>query len=221
MTDRRRALLESLAGTVLALPGDGVRRVGIDGVDGAGKTVFADQLGEVLVEHGASVIRAGVDGFHHPRSVRYRRGRSSPQGYFLDSYDYPTLRRRLLDPLGPGGSGRFVRVVWDVTPDRAVALAEERAGPGDVLVFDGIFLHRRELRDCWDLSVFLRVDLRVSLARCAARDGTDPDPAAPSNRRYVEGQRSYLRECAPESAASVVVDNDDLAAPFVVHSATR
>jgi len=64
-----------------------VLRVGIDGVDGAGKTTFADELAAALAPFGRPVIRAGVDGFHHPRAVRYRRGRESPEGFFRDSYD--------------------------------------------------------------------------------------------------------------------------------------
>lgn len=56
----------------------------------------------------------------------------------------------------------------------------------------------------------------VSLARCASRDGSSPDPAAPSNRRYVEGQRLYLRNCQPEAKATLIVDYNDLSAPSLV-----
>lgn len=54
-----------------------------------------------------------------------------------------------------------------------------------------------------------------STGRMAVRDGSPADPAGPANRRYVGGQRRYLRECDPASRATVV-DNADLAAPFVV-----
>ncbi len=50
----------------------------------------------------------------------------------------------------------------------------------------------------------------------AARDGGDPDPAAPANRRYVDGQRLYLATCRPRERASVVVDNTHPAVPVVV-----
>jgi uridine kinase len=40
-----------------------------------------------------------------------------------------------------------------------------------------------------------------------------PDPAALSNRRYVEGQGLYVARCDPRSRATVVVDNSDLASP--------
>jgi uridine kinase len=217
VTPQRRELLRTVAGRVLELPRDRVTRVGIDGVDGAGKTTFADELALTLEGLGRRAIRASIDGFHSPRVVRYRLGRRSLEGYFLDSYDYPSLRGELLDPLGPGGSGRYRTAVFDHLSDSPVSASERRARPEDVLVFDGIFLHRSELRGAWDLSVFLDVAFDVSIPRCAWRDpGFGPsDPEAEDNRRYVEGQRLYLRWCEPRRHATIVVDNNDLAAPYL------
>lgn len=86
------------------------------------------------------------------------------------------------------------------------------------LIVDGIFLHRAELRDFWDVSVFLYVDFSVSMARNAAReqapDAADPQP--PSYRRYVGGQQRYLAECTPQQQADIVIDYNDLAAPKIV-----
>jgi uridine kinase len=84
------------------------------------------------------------------------------------------------------------------------------------VLVDGIFLHRPELRGYWDVSILLAVPFSESVARCAARDGSDPDPAAATNRRYVEAQRRYLATVAPEARATVVIDNTDLADPRVV-----
>lgn len=214
MAADRQALLAHLADEIAALPNAGTSFVGIDGVDGAGKTVFADELAEALRQRERAVIRAGVDSFHHPRAVRYRRGRDSPEGFFRDSFDYPLLSRVLLDPLRSGT--RYRTAAFDYTTDTFVDAAEEAVPPRAVLVFDGIFVHCAELRPYWDHSVFLRVGFDVSVARFAGRDGGSPDPTAASNRRYVDGQRLYLSECRPEEHATVVVDNSDLAAPFVV-----
>ena len=46
-----------------------VARVAIDGVDGAGKTTFAEELADILRMLPREVIRASVDGFHHPRAL--------------------------------------------------------------------------------------------------------------------------------------------------------
>lgn len=213
---RRTDLLAGLARRVIDLDANRVLRVGVDGVDGAGKTVFADELADAVRALGRPVVRSGVDAFHHPRRVRYQQGATSPQGYFADSYDYPLLRKVLLDPLGPGGDRRYKVAAFDHRTDQPVEAAWEAAAPDAVLVFDGIFLHRPELRGCWDFSVFLEVEFDVSVARCASRDGSEPDPSAESNRRYVEGQRLYISQCRPASYASVVVDNQDLAAPRLV-----
>jgi len=212
----RHTVISAVAGTVDALRLRHPTRVGIDGVDGAGKTVFGDELASALRRLGRHVIRAGIDSFHNPRAVRHRLGRQSPDGYFRDSFDYELVRRVLLDPLSPGGSGRYRPAAFDHRSDRAVDVAEQRAPAGAILVFDGIFLHRPELAGHWDYSVFLRVGFDVSVPRCARRDATSPDPHAESNRRYVDGQRLYLDQCRPERRATVVIDNEDLAAPFVV-----
>jgi uridine kinase len=99
-----------------------------------------------------------------------------------------------------------------------VAAPERAAARGSILVFDGIFLHRPELRDYWDVSIFLEVAFAASVARCAQREGSSPDPEAAANRRYVEGQMLYLRTCDPRARASLTIDNNDLLAPFIVHT---
>jgi uridine kinase len=215
MTNRER-VLGTVAREVLQFPVDRIIRVGIDGVDGAGKTMFATELAYKLQTSGRPVIRATVDGFHNPRAIRYARGRSSPEGYFADSYNYAALRAALLDPLSPEGSGRYRTAVFDHRADLPVEMPEQEAMPASILVFDGIFLHRPELRDCWDFSVFLKVRFDVSVARCARRDGTSPDPSEVANRRYVEGQKLYLCACEPWACATLVIDNNDLAQPFIV-----
>jgi uridine kinase len=173
VTSRRRAeLLTALAYWVRSRHPARRLRVAVDGVDGAGKTVLADELADRIMAYGRPAVRASIDGFHRPRAERYRLGRTSPEGF--------------------------------------------QAGADTVLVFDGIFLHRSELREQWDFSIFLQVGFDVSVARCASRDGTSPDPFAGVNQRYVEGQRRYFHDARPWRQATVVVDNTNLAEPSIV-----
>ncbi|WP_299715232.1 uridine kinase [Tardiphaga sp.] len=215
-TENRKRLLAELAGRLVLASPDRTLRVAIDGIDGAGKTTFADELSAVVAALGRPVIRASVDGFHNCRAVRYRQGRHSPAGFFQDSYNYTALKKYLLDPLSPGGSHRYRRACFDHVTDRAVSVVKADAPPFSILLLDGIFLHRSELLAYWDVSIFLRTDFAVSVARCAARDGSSADPAAPSNRRYVEGQRLYLQSCQPEARATIVIDYNDLRSPTIV-----
>jgi uridine kinase len=151
-----------------------------------------------------------VDRFHNPRAIRYFRGRHSPEGYFRDSFNYDALIGNVLEPLGPGGSRQYRPATFDYKTDEPVISPLLRASEKAVLLVDGVFLLRPELRQYWDFSIFLDVTFDVATQRMATRDGIPSD-----NRRYVDGQRLYLNECRPQSLARVVIDNNDIANPVL------
>ena len=217
-SEQHASLLDRLADAVVSLHPDRRIRVAIDGVDGAGKTMLADALAPRVAGKARPVIRASVDDFHNPRGIRYALGKYSPDGFYLDSYDYDAFRRLLLEPLGPDGSGRYVAKHFDHRTDQRVEAEMCDASPSSALIVDGIFLHRPELRSYWDLSIFLRVDFDISVPRGVARDQTPDaiDPASPAYQRYVGGQKLYLAASEPERQADIVIDYNDLKAPEAV-----
>ena len=173
-------------------------------------------LSAALGHVGRHTVNVSLDGFHQPRAVRYRRGRDSPEGFWLDSYDYQAFSEHVLQPFAPGGSREYRQAVHDLATDEPVNGDSLTAPSGTVLIVDGLFLHRDELADVWDFSVFLRAPFSVTAERLAGRDGTDPDPDHPSITRYVNGQRLYLAACSPWRRATVVIDNTDLLAPRII-----
>src|SRR5579862_1488825 len=106
----RGELLDRLAGAIESVITPHPLRVAVDGPPAAGKTTLANELALLLRSRGREVIRASAESFHLPRAQRYRRGEFSPEANYHDSFDYGTLRRVLLDPLGPELTGR-----WDLT----------------------------------------------------------------------------------------------------------
>lgn len=181
--------------------------IAVDGVDGSGKTTFAGRLAAAIADAGRPALIVHEDDFLAPREVRHRRGRHSPEGFFRDSYDLDALIRHVLDPLRPGGNRRVRRRFFDHRADAALDPLDEHVPPETVVVVEGMFLHRDELADRWDWSVFLDVPFTETARRMAERDGSHPDPEHPSMRRYVEGQRLYLAQCRPHRRATVVLDN--------------
>jgi uridine kinase len=210
---QRRRLLDEVAGLVPPAAGADCVRVAVDGVDGAGKTIFADELAASLARKSRDAIRISVDDFHHRREIRYRRGRDSPEGFWLDSFDYARLASDVLEPLGPGGSRRYRCAAHDLDTDAEVRAPRRTAAPGAVLVLDGLFLHRGGLAGRWNLSIWLDVPFDITASRLAARDGTSPNPASATLARYVEAQRYYIATCDPMSRASLVIDNSNVDAP--------
>lgn len=71
-------------------------RVGIDGVDASGKTILADALADYLQLQEVNVIRSLIDGFHNPKAIRYQQGRNSPEGYYMDTTNYPVVIESIL-----------------------------------------------------------------------------------------------------------------------------
>ncbi|MGE0172255.1 MAG: uridine kinase [Oligoflexales bacterium] len=212
----RQKLIAAIADRIIEMRHDGVLKIAIDGVDGAGKTCFADELAEEMNGREARVIRSSVDFFHNPRLKRYERGQFSPEGYFTDSFNYSKLKEVLLDPLSPGGSLVYQPAFFDHKKDQEVEVHKRTAASGSILIFDGIFLHRNELVKYWDFSIFLTVNFTVSVPRFAKRDKGPTDFRDPLNQRYVGGQELYFAACSPSKRASLVIENNDLACPRVI-----
>ncbi|HYZ99565.1 MAG TPA: hypothetical protein VE575_12490 [Acidimicrobiales bacterium] len=218
----RRSVLEQLAAEVAARRHEHVLRVGVDGIDGAGKSTFADELAAILRDRDVPVIRASTDSFHNRRAVRWSKGKLSPEGFYRDSHNLELLTALLLDPLSAQPPAPYRRAAFDEPSDSPVDAPVETALPGTVLVFDGLFLHRPELRDYWDFSIWIDGERRVTeqrIDRASAAIAPGPPGLLDLLRscarlgRYVGGMRLYLDECDPRHRASAVVDNNDFLEP--------
>ena len=215
----REQILENLASTITAIRLPHPTRVAIDGIDAAGKTFLAEELADHLVANGRKILRASLDSFHRPREFRYRLGYDSPEGYFHDSFDYDALLSLLLLPLGPGGSRRCRRRIYDIRTESPVQDEFIQVPADAILLFDGVFLLRPELIDVWDFRIFLNVDFETSLQRALDRDlpvlGSVEAIKQRYLERYIPGQRLYLETVRPQTLANVVVDNHHLSNPLI------
>ena len=201
--------MDSLADEILGLYGKGRTFVAVDGIDGAGKRPFADDLAVSLARGGHAVFRASIDRFHRPRAERYARGEHSAEAYYRDSFDYDTFRRVLVEPFRFAGSSGFITDYFDVARDMPVIDPPWLTGPADaVLVVDGAFLNRPELRGIWHWSAWLDADPAAAEARILELDG----PAGFSPR-YPGGQALYEADADPRRVATAIIDNTDPAHP--------
>jgi uridine kinase len=182
--------------------------VGIDGPDAAGKTVFADRLSDKL---GGDAVRASTDAFHNPVAVRRRRGEFSPEGYYRDAFDYVAIVDELLEPFRAGRT-RVGTCRYDYGTEEPIHV-DVAVPTRSVLLFDGVFLLRRELRQYWTLCVYLSVSPEESLRRGVERDaklfGSEADAARRYAARYLPAQALYRAEVDPERLANIVVDNTE------------
>ncbi len=193
-------------------------RVAIDGVDAAGKTTLADELRTILRGNERTIIRASIDGFHNSAAVRHRDG-ESPQGYYDNSFNYGALVEELLEPLGPKGTLLYRTAVFDYRTDKAIQMDLIKAAFNSILLFDGVFLLRKELYKYWDFTIFIEVSFDVVLDRVKDRDtvlfGTPEMLCQRYDSRYIPRQKIYLNNEHPSSKAMVIIENDDPRNPKV------
>ncbi|MGH9223931.1 MAG: response regulator [Acidimicrobiales bacterium] len=102
--------------------------VAIDGASGTGKSTFADEVADALGARRRLVVRASIDSFHRPQRDRYRRGKESAAGYYLDSHDLTALQERLLAPFRRG-TGTYVTAVFDEPSDCEITAPALAAPP--------------------------------------------------------------------------------------------
>jgi len=190
----RHLVLAELGDALAAIHAtDRLTRIGIDGVDGAGKTSLAEEVAQLLTKRRRPCVRVSLDFFERSPAERYARGELSPEGYYLDGFDVERLRAHILSIGGP---------------------------PELVVVVDGIFLQRPELADLWDAAVWVEADLDVAVERALERDLPRLDSIdAELERyrlRYLPAQRRYIEEQRPHERAEYVLRNTGLDEPELV-----
>ncbi|SDQ72560.1 hypothetical protein [Quadrisphaera sp. DSM 44207] len=184
----------------------GARRVGVDGAVPGDRARIADALEEALRREGRRVLRVSAEDFLRPRSVRLEHGADDPDAGYERWYDTSALLREVLDPLAPGGSGRWLPSLWDPVPDRATRAPRQHAPPGAVLVLDGPFLLRWEMAGALDLVVHLQTSPAAQRRRLPPRDV----------ERATGAWARYLAETDPAARADVLVRCEDPAHPALV-----
>ena len=121
----------------------------------------------------------------------------------------PAASRATIDDFHRPGQKRYYPDSFDFA-----AFRSHVEGLPTPVIADGVFLHHPDLRDLWDLTVFLRCDREVARARGIARDASWMKGAHERYAgRYLPGESRYLEEVRPEALADVVVDTTDLDRP--------
>jgi hypothetical protein len=173
-----------------------ILRVAVDGHAAAAPADFADALVGPLRLLGRPVLRVGAEWFLRPASLRLERGRTDPDAFYDDRLDVAALRREVLDPLGPDGSGRYLPTLWDPATDRATRAQYAEAPRWAVLIVDGTLLLGHGLP--FDLTVHLRLSAGARERR-----------ADESERWALPAYARYEQEVDPERAADVLIRLDD------------
>ena len=176
--------------------------VGIDGAGEIGGTALADAVAERIRSTGRPVIRISTNWWWRPASLRLELGHTDVDMLLYGWVDSAALRREVLQPLGPGGSGRYLPRLRDAATDRSLRDERSVAAAGAVLIVDGPFLLAAEL------SMAAVVHLQVSPARLTR-------VLPPEKRWWVEAFERYQATENPAVLADVVIAYDHPQSPAI------
>jgi uridine kinase len=164
----------------------------IEGPGGSGKTTLAAAVAarrpDVTLVHG--------DDFYGPEERDWRSW--SPRQGYQRYFDHQRVERQLLRPLKAGRPATFQRYDWEHR-----ALADwVTVQPNGIVLVEGVYLLRRELRPYWDLAVYVDTPRDLRQARLYARGENDAGWIA----RWTAAEDYYEQVEVPAQAAGLTVN---------------
>ncbi|MBH0774988.1 nucleoside/nucleotide kinase family protein [Nocardia bovistercoris] len=137
----------------------GHRLIAVDGADAAAPVALAELLAAEVRERGGAAEVISTHDFVRPASLRLEFGRTDEMSYRDTWFDFPALRREVLDALRT--HDRWLPALWDERHDRSARTPVRTAHPRTVLVVAGPMLLGRGL----DFDVTVRLDMSESALR--------------------------------------------------------
>lgn len=171
----------------------------MDGAVEADTRWYADHLADALRQAARPVLLASWSGFWRSRSLRFEFGREDPDAYYDGWLDVPGVYRELLEPLEKPTGRWWVPSLYDPATDRASRAPRREVPDEAVLVFDGSFLLRNDVR--WGFDAVLHLSTSDHAIRRRVPDD-DVD-------RVLGGWHRYLSQDEPEDAATAVLRCED------------
>lgn len=181
-----QAQINSLTQHLDSLPATGRRLVAVVGAPGAGKSTLAEAVVEHLKQTGRKVQLVPMDGFHLDNGILNARGlfarKGAPQTF--DAAGFLSMVQRLVE------GDEVIAPTFDRARDISIAGAVEVPADVELLVLEGNYLLLdqpiwRELKQYWDLSVYLDVPIAELERRLIQRwlDHGLEQPAAEARAR--------------------------------------
>ncbi|MFA5086877.1 MAG: HAD-IA family hydrolase [Candidatus Paceibacterota bacterium] len=191
--------------------------VGINGIDTSGKTKFAEAFSRFLISKNKKVQTINLDDFHNPKEIRYS-GKSQADNYYNKSFDIQTIIEKLLVPVREKNEYSVRLALLDLHADKYEKEKTFSFDKDTIVVFEGVFLFRKELDPYLDYKIFIEIPLEESKKRAMVRDVPifGKEIIKKYDEKYLPAQKKYLEESVPAEIADMVIDNADWEYPKII-----
>ncbi len=183
--------------------------VAVSGIDASGKGYVAERLAARLEAAGLRVARTGLDGWLNLPPVRFDPGHPA-EHFYRHAFRFDEMFERLILPLR---DRRSIRLEADFTEETASAYRKHVYAfeDVDVVLLEGIYLLRPDLRPRYDLAIWIDCTFETAIERAIARgqEGLPPGETARAFRTiYLPAQEIHFARDDPKTSADLVVVND-------------
>lgn len=190
---------------------DGARAllVALSGIDGAGKGYLGEQLVAALRGRGLNAVLITIDPWLNLPATRFSAERPAAH-FYANAIRFEEMFEKLVLPLK---RNRSVRVEAEVAEETATEFRRYsyEFNDVDVIVLEGIYLLRRDLRRHYDLSIWIECSFETALERAVGRaqEGLPPaETIRAYQTTYFPAQLIHFALDEPWAAAALVISND-------------
>jgi len=183
--------------------------VAVTGIDGSGKGYVAELMTVTLKARGLRTVNINVDGWLSLPSVRFSE-KDPATHFYVNALRFGDMFATLVRPLR---DQRSIRVEADFVEETDVEYRRHlyEFVDVDIIVLEGIYLLKRELRKEYDLSIWIDCTFETALERAVGRSQENLPPAetiAAYHRIYFPAQEIHARRDRPRDAATLILTND-------------
>ncbi len=183
--------------------------VALSGIDGSGKGYVSARILERLRDAGCRTAAIGVDGWLNLPLRRFSR-ENPGEHFYRNAIRFQEMFDQLVLPLRDRGS---IRLEADFTEETAAAYRRHvyEYRTVEVILLEGIYLLKRDLRAHYDLSIWIDCSFQTALDRALARrqEGLSPQETIRAYETiYFPAQRIHFERDDPRRAAAIVMVND-------------
>lgn len=181
--------------------------IAVDGLGGAGKTRFVNRLKDELNKENYDYTILHIDDFIHQKCNRYNVDEPEWHCYYYLQWRYEYLIKELLEPIKCGEViDKYIEVYSKENDNYFI---EEISIPqGSILIIEGVFLQREELKKYFDFTVYLDASKDIRLNRVIQRDtyiGSEEEIIKKYETRYFPAEDKYISEYLPIENADYVL----------------
>jgi phosphoglycolate phosphatase-like HAD superfamily hydrolase/uridine kinase len=190
--------------------------IGITGIDTSGKTKFSEALVRFIASKGYDAQLVRLDDFHNPREIRYA-GNNQAENYYQRSFDITTIVQKLLLPIRTNKEFSTKLTLLNLLSNKYEVEKEYFVTKDTIVIFEGVFLFRKELSTYLGYKIFLEIDFDESKRRAKPRDVHlyGEEILERYDIKYLPAQRKYLEEYPPLQTAEMIINNHNWEYPII------